>query len=143
MSDARAEAFIDAPVEVVWDLVANVERHPEWWPRVVEVGGEEFTEGSRYRQITKTLVGQDETTLEIEELENLDHLSIRCLNTGTYVRFILTEAQGGTFLDTRMGMEPRGLSNRVFDAVAGRRYFKSWLADTVSSLSDAARRRTG
>ena len=76
--------------------------------------------------------------LHIEELENLENLSIRCLNTGTYVRFLLTEAQGGTFVDTQMGMEPRALATSVFDTVAGRRYFAGWLADTITSLIAAA-----
>jgi uncharacterized protein YndB with AHSA1/START domain len=141
MSDARREAFIDAPVDVVWELIRDIERHPEWWPRVVEVGGDEFERGSRYRQVTKTLVGRDETELEVEELDNMEHLAIRCLDTGTYVRFLLTEAQGGTFLDSRMGMDPVGVSNKVFDALVGRRYFSSWLSETVSALEEAARQR--
>ena len=37
VSRCRRQAFIEAPVEVVWDLIADVERHPEWWPRVIEV----------------------------------------------------------------------------------------------------------
>jgi len=143
MTDVRQEAFIDAPVPVVWELVSDVGRHPEWWPRVVEVGGDIFEQGSRYRQVTKAMVGQEHTTLEIDELEELDHLAIRCLDTGTYVRFVLTEAQGGTFVDTQMGMDPTGLRNRIFDTIMGQRYFSSWLADTVASLSEAAKRRGG
>ena len=141
MSHVRQEAFIDAPVEVVWELVSDVGQHPDWWPRVVEIGGDVFEQGSRYRQVTKAAVGHEATTLEIEEIEDLDHLAIRCLDTGTYVRFLLTEAQGGTFVDSQMGMDPKGLRNRLFDTVMGERYFSSWLADTVASLSDAARRR--
>ena len=110
---------------------------------MVEVGGDVFEQGSRYRQVTKAMVGQERTTLEIDELEELDHLAIRCLDTGTYVRFVLTEAQGGTFVDTQMGMDPAGLRNRIFDTIMGQRYFSSWLADTVASLSEAAKRRGG
>ena len=141
MADARREAFIDAPVDVVWDLVGDVARHPEWWPRVVEVGGDEFERGSRYRQVTAGPVSRDETLLEIEELENREHLAIRCLDTGTYVSFLLTEAQGGTFVEGRMGMDPHGMRNRVFDVVAGQRYFRNWLQETVESLAAAARER--
>jgi len=37
MSEARQQAYIEAPVEIVWDLLADVDRHPEWWPRVLSV----------------------------------------------------------------------------------------------------------
>jgi hypothetical protein len=30
VSEFREQAFIDAPVGVVWDLLADVNRHPEW-----------------------------------------------------------------------------------------------------------------
>jgi uncharacterized protein YndB with AHSA1/START domain len=30
----RQQALIDAPVQVVWDLVADRNCHPEWWPTV-------------------------------------------------------------------------------------------------------------
>jgi uncharacterized protein YndB with AHSA1/START domain len=141
VSEARREAFIDAPIGVVWDLIRDIKRHPEWWPRVVEIGGDAFEQGSRYRQVTKKLVGHDETELEVEELENLDHLAIRCLDTGTFVSFLLTEAQGGTFLESRMGMDPKGATNKVFDALAGPRYFRNWLQNTVEALDAAARER--
>jgi hypothetical protein len=36
----------------------------------------------------------------------LANISIRCLDTGTFVPFVLTEAQGGTFVDGEAGMEP-------------------------------------
>ena len=140
MSTIQQQAFIDAPIEVVWELVRDVEHHPDWWPRVVEIGGEEFERGSRYRQITQGPVSRDETLLEIEELDQLEQLSIRCLDTGTYISFLLTEAQGGTFVNGRMGMDPKGLRNRLFDAVTGRRYFRSWLRETLSSLAESARR---
>ncbi len=138
MSEARREAFIDAPIGVVWGLIRDIKRHPEWWPRVVEIGGDAFEHGSRYRQVTKMPVGRDETELEVEELENLEHLAIRCLDTGTYVSFLLTEAQGGTFVDSRMGMDPKGAGNKIFDALAGQRYFRNWLQKTVEALDTAA-----
>lgn len=141
MSGSRRQAFIDAPVQVVWDLVSDVNRHPEWWPRVVEVECDGLEEGCVYREVVKTPFGHDEMSLNVEELEDCENLSIRCLNTGTYVRFLLTEAQDGTFVDGQMGMDPLGTSNRLFDALAGKRYFSSWLRQTVEALDRAACRR--
>ena len=141
MSAAQKQAFIDAPVDVVWELVGDVAHHPDWWPRVVEIGGDVFEQGSRYRQVTDGLIGKDETTLEISEIDDREHLSIRCLDTGTFISFQLTEAQGGTFVDSRMGMDPQGVRNRIFDAVTGQRYFRSWLQDTLEALAQTARDR--
>jgi hypothetical protein len=42
-------------------------------------------------------------------------LQIRCVNTGTYFKLALTEAQHGTFVDGEAGMEPATLQTRVFD----------------------------
>ena len=37
VSLCRRQAFIEAPVPVVWELIADIENHPEWWPRVIDV----------------------------------------------------------------------------------------------------------
>ncbi len=142
MSSARRVTFIDAPVDVVWDLISDVERHPDWWPRVLEVEAESGDD-SRYRQVTRKLIGEGEMNMNVERIENCENLSIRCLSTGMYARFLLTEAQGGTFVEGRMGMDPDGISNRVFDAVAGKRYFSSWLRETLHGLAEAARGPVG
>ena len=76
--------------------------------------------------------------LLIESRDELRNLRIRCLTTGTFVRFEITDAQGGTFVDGEMGMEPHGLWARVVDAVAGRRYFTSWMRSTLEALQRAA-----
>jgi hypothetical protein len=47
---------------------------------------------------------------------------------------LLTEAQDGTFVDVEMGMQPKGVGNRVFDATAGRRYFRRWLDQSIDAL---------
>jgi hypothetical protein len=39
MSEARPQSFIDAPVQVASGLLEDVDRHPEWWPRVLEAYG--------------------------------------------------------------------------------------------------------
>ena len=63
---------------------------------------------------------------------------MRCLNTGTYTRWLLTEAQGGTFIDAEFGLEPRTLGTRVFDQLAGKRYFRRWLEESLDALERVA-----
>ncbi len=138
MSSARQQGFIEAPVEIVWDLVSEVERHPEWWPRVLEVHCDGLEEGCTYREVVKTPFGKETFLLRVGELDDCRNLAIKCLNTGTFVEFALTEAQDGTFVDTHMGMDPLGAFNRTFDAIAGQRYFRAWLAQTLKALERAA-----
>ena len=141
MSLSRQQGFVEAPVDVVWELISDVERHPEWWPRVIEVECEGLDEGCTYRQLTQTPVGKDEMNLMIENKDELRALKIRCLNTGTFVRFGITGAQDGTFVDGEMGMDPQNLRSRLIDATVGKRYFTQWLAATLSALRDAANKR--
>jgi uncharacterized protein YndB with AHSA1/START domain len=141
MSDARQQVFIDAPVDVVWKLVADIEQHPTWWPRVVEVECEGLDEGCTYRQVTQTPFGKDEMNLRIERMEDCRDLSIRCVNTGTYVRMLLAEAQGGTFVDGQMGMDPQRPTMKVFDTVMGKRYFRRWLEQSLDAMKQAAAKR--
>jgi uncharacterized protein YndB with AHSA1/START domain len=143
VSLCRRQAFIEAPLPVVWELIADIENHPDWWPRVVEVECEGLDEGCTYRQVTQTPFGKDEMHLRIEDRDDPRRLYVRCMNTGTFVRFDLTEAQGGTFADGEMGMDPTRAQMKVFDAVIGRRYFKSWLGQTMEALDEVAKQRTG
>jgi hypothetical protein len=139
VSLTRQQGYIDAPIEAVWDLLADVDRHPEWWPRVVEVECEGLEAGCTYRQVTQTPFGKDEMNLFVDRLDQCRNLSIRCLNTGTFVRMELAQAQDGTFLQGEMGMDPSRLQYRVFDAVVGKRFFKSWLRETFDALGRVAR----
>jgi hypothetical protein len=139
MSLSRQQGFIDAPIEVVWELLADVNRHPEWWPRVLEVDCDGLEAGCTYREVSQTPLGKDEMNLFVERLDECRNLSIRCLSTGTFVRMELAKAQDGTFLEAEMGMEPDRLQYRVFDLVAGKRFFRAWLRETVEALGHAAR----
>ncbi len=138
MSAFRQQAFIDVPIARVWELIRDVNRHPEWWPRVVRVQCEGIEQGCQYRQVTATPTGAIETDLLIEELDDFHQFNVRCLDTGTFCRWMLTETQGGTFIDAEFGMDPQGLSRRAFDAVAGKRYFRHWLEDALDGLRFAA-----
>jgi hypothetical protein len=109
--------------------------------RVVEVHCEGLEEGCTYREVVKTPFGKDEMVLRVDDLADCERFTIRCVNTGTFVRMALTEARGGTFLDAEMGMEPWKLMDRAFDRVAGKRYFSRWLEQSVDALRVAASER--
>jgi uncharacterized protein YndB with AHSA1/START domain len=139
MSVCHRQALLDAPVESVWELVGNPALHPRWWPRVMEVNGERFDVGDRYVQVTRTPTGRATTTLEIEQLDDLHEVRMRCLDTGLYAHWQLTSAQDGTFVDVEFGIEPSSLPDRVFDRVVGRIYFRRWTESSLAALGDAAR----
>ena len=134
MSDARRQTFIDAPQQVVWDLIADVEQHPRWWPGVVEVDCEQVAEGCQYREVIKVPFGTAERQFEIEDLDDPTRFNIRCVNTGAFVELDLNGARGGTFVDGRAGMDPKSLGFRAFDAVAGQRYFSRWLEESLEAM---------
>ncbi len=141
MATSRSQALINAPPSRVWDLVGDPRRHPEWWPRVIEVSGERFAEGDNYGQVTRDLTGEVTTMMCIERLEDLREIQMRCAKTGMFARWRLTEARGDTFIDAEFGMEPTGAAGRVFDATLGRLYFRRWLEQSLKALEAAAVRR--
>jgi carbon monoxide dehydrogenase subunit G len=135
------QAHIDAPVEVVWDMLGDPNRHPEWWPEMLEVECADLEQGCRYRGVIKGPLGmQEEHELLLEKLENCREVSINCEGTGVYTRFLLTEARGGTFVEGCFGAIPQSIGMKVFSAVAGRRYLRAWLSRSLERLKQAAER---
>jgi uncharacterized protein YndB with AHSA1/START domain len=137
MSEVRQQVLIDAPLARVWELVGDPARHPAWWPRVVEVRGERFDEGDNYAQVTRAPAGRIETTMIIERLKDMRQIHMRCTKTGTYAHWLMTEAQGGTFVDVELGMDPIGTRMRIFDATFGRLYFRRWMEQSLEALEEA------
>jgi uncharacterized protein YndB with AHSA1/START domain len=139
MSSYRRELLIESPVVRVWELVGNPRRHPEWWPRVVEVDGlGEVVESAEFVQTTRSIGGENETTMKIDELEDLRQIHLRGLDTGTFANWRLTEAQGATFAELELGMAPTKASLRAFDLVIGRRYFRTWSEQAIEGLRRAS-----
>jgi uncharacterized protein YndB with AHSA1/START domain len=139
VSACHRQALLEAPVERIWELVGNPARHPEWWPRVLEVHGERFDIDAEYVQVTKSPFGTKErTTFAIERFTDLHEVRMRCLRSGMYAHWQLTPAQDGTFVDLEMGMDPQQLPNRVFDRVAGRPYFRRWAESSLDGLRSAS-----
>jgi Polyketide cyclase / dehydrase and lipid transport len=141
MSAHRQHAHLDAPLEAVWDLVGTPSRYPEWWPRVIEVRGERFEEGDEYAQVTKDPIGRSESNFLLERRENLRAIRMSCQQTGMYAEWLLTPAQGGTFVEVEMGMQPRRLGSRIFDRATGNSYFRRWTSESLDGLREAALRR--
>ncbi|HEU0025421.1 MAG TPA: SRPBCC family protein [Thermoleophilaceae bacterium] len=140
MSAYRHQAHLDAPLQAVWDLVGTPRRYPEWWPRVIEVRGERFEEGDEYAQVTKDPTGTVESNFLLERRDDLRRIRMKCDLTGAYADWHLTEAQGGTFVELEMGMQPRRLGDRLMDMAVGKSYFRRWSKQSLDALADAARR---
>jgi hypothetical protein len=139
MSEHRQQAHLEAPLEVVWSLVGFPSRYPEWWPRVVEVRGERFEEGDEYVQVTRTPTGSIHSNFLVEHRDDLKEIRMRCQLTGTYAIWLLTPAQGGTFVELEMGMTPTALRHRLLDRTIGQRYFRAWSSKSLEALGEATR----
>jgi uncharacterized protein YndB with AHSA1/START domain len=131
--------FIEAPRQVVWELVADVKHHPDWWPDVVEVEGDEIAEGCVYREVIKVpFGGTGERNFLIEDFDDPSRFRINCTTTGGFVDLTLTEAQGGCFVDASVGMVPKKFGMRIFDSVMGPRYFRNWLEKSLDAMNRVA-----
>ena len=108
---------------------------------MIEVNGEKIEEGQRYAQVTLDPRGKaGQTEFLIERLDNLHEIRFACQETGMYAHWQLTDAQGDTFVDVEMGMQPKSVGLKMYDAVAGRRYFRRWLDESLDALRRVAGR---
>jgi len=106
---------------------------------VVEVDGlGEVVEEAEFVQTPRSIGGEIETTMRIEELEDMRQIHLRCMDTGTFANWRLTEAQGSTFAELELGMIPASTSMRAFDLVRGRRYFRRWSEAAIDGLRRAS-----
>jgi uncharacterized protein YndB with AHSA1/START domain len=132
------QVHIAATPETIWDLVGDPNRHPLWWPEMIEVECADLTEGCRYRGVVKGPFKAEEHELTIDRLDDCREVSIHCDGTGVTTRFVLTDAQGGTFVEGYFSIEPNSLGTTVIAAVAGRRFLRSWLEQSLANLRQAA-----
>jgi hypothetical protein len=89
----RHQALVPATPRSVWELVGQPNRHPEWWPEVIEVQGKRFGRGCEYCHVAREGDGVTETNFLIEKVEELKELLVRCEETGLYMRWRLTEVR--------------------------------------------------
>ena len=134
MSTYRAQAHIDAPLEKVWALVGNPATYPEWWPVAVEIRGERFEVGDPFTQVVGVAGRRLEYSRIIDRREEFKELGWHCPTTGGYQHWLLTEAQGGTFVDMEMGMNPPAFRYGLFDKTMGRWVIKRWSEQAVDGL---------
>jgi hypothetical protein len=133
--------LIEAPIEVVWELVGNPARYPEWASEVIEVTGvATLEEGATFEQRTRTPAGKSTTTFVVDDLEEMREIKLRCLSSGYYSHWLLTEARGETFAEVEIGMDPKHLGYRAYDTLVGRRWYRRLVDDSLSSVAEVAKR---
>ena len=135
------QTYIDAAPETIWELVGDPNRHPDWWPGVVEVECADLREGCRYREVVKGFFKPQEHDVVIERLDTCQEVCISCQDTGVTTRFVLTGAQGGTFIEGHFSIDPNSIGTKVVSAVIGRRMMRSWLERSLENLKQVAERQ--
>lgn len=133
------QALIDAPVEDVWRLVGDPRRYPEWvGSEVAEVTGLPTVEkGAKYEQVSRSPLGKSRTIFEIDELDDLHEIRLRCTKSGWYSSWKLTEAGGSTFADVEIGMDPIAAPYRAIDKVTGKRWYRRVANASIDGIKRA------
>jgi len=134
MSDYRVQAHLDAPLDEVWALVGNPATYPKWWPAAVEIRGETFETGDVYTQVVSIAGRRLEYSRIIDRRDELKELKWSCPTTGGFQRWLLTDVQGGTFVDMEMGIHPPALRYGLFDKTVGRRFIKRTAEQAIDGL---------
>ena len=135
MGQYRQQTLIEAPLEAVWGQVGNPSTYPQWAGDVVEVNDlGSVEEGARYRQTMKTPFGTSESDFVVEQLDDMREIQVRCMMSGYYLHWMLTEAGDDTFAEVEIGMDPKHFGYRAIDATVGRRWYRRAVEDTLSRL---------
>jgi len=141
MSSWKQQALIEAPLQSVWELLEDPAQFPSWSGETIAVTGvpTEIEKGSTFQVTGRGPLGiKATTTFEVEELNDLREIKLRCQTSGFYSRWALTEAQGNTFADVELGVEPPpGLPARAMDALHTKRYLRRTTEQTLDGLRSA------
>ena len=142
MSSWKQQALIQAPVTEVWEILCDPARSPDWDPDVLAVTGApiRIEKGSTFDITGRGPLGMKATTtFKVEELEDLHELKMKCQVSGYYAHWLLTQAQGGTFTEVELGIEPIE-SQSLLGRVGAALHTKSYLRTQVEKLLDGLRR---
>jgi polyketide cyclase/dehydrase/lipid transport protein len=137
----RQQLLIDAPLKDLWAVLGETSWLPEWCPGLIEGQDCQPEPGSRDEQVTKASSSQVENAWVVERLEDCREMRVRCPEEGCYARWLLTAAQGGTFVDFEVGMESQPPEGGPAPTV-GHGYYRDWLDRVVASLRQALAERT-
>lgn len=136
MSSFRHQSLIPASTQAVWDLVGDPNSYPEWAGDTIEVTGlpEEIEKGTKFERVSTGPFGKQKTNFVIDELSDLREIKLRCLKSGYYSHWSLTEAGGDTFCEVEIGMEPERLPYRVIDRTVGKRWYRKATTEMFDGL---------
>lgn len=144
MASVKEQALIEAPVSEVWSLLEDPSRYSEWNEDSVAVTGAptRIERGSSFKMTTRSRFGRNPTTrFVVEELDDLHEIKLRCQTSGFYSHWFLTEAQGQTFAEVELGVEPiAGLRARVTSAMHTKSYLRRSAETAVDNLRRALKR---
>jgi hypothetical protein len=141
VSSWRQQALIEAPIEVVWRLVGDPMRYPEWAGGVVDVTGlPSIDQGATYTQVSRSPLGKVTTTFVIDALDEMKSIRLRCTESGYYSSWLLTEARGSTFADMELGMEPTAFQYRAMDMLMRKRWYRRMLEESLDTLREIVAR---
>ena len=80
---------------------------------------------------------KDTTTFKVTELEDLHEIKLQCQVSGYYSHWRLTEAQGQTFADVELGVEPIGVQGQVARVLFSKRALRQVTAESLDGLKRA------
>lgn len=132
----REQALIDAPLEEVWELVGDPRRYPEWAEDFLEITGPPTVDlGAEYQSVLRNGLDQEvRTPLEVETLEDMHAIQLRCPQSGWYAGWVLTAAGGGTFVDVEIGMDPYTEEFRQADELFGKRWYRRMARGSIDGI---------
>jgi uncharacterized protein YndB with AHSA1/START domain len=141
MASCRKQTLIEAPVEKVWELLTDPARGPDWNPDLLEITGApvEIRKGSTFEATGRGPLGLKSTSaFKVEELDDLHEIRMRCQKSGYYVQWLLTPAQGNTFTELELGVQPLpGIQGRAMGAPFTTGFLRRTAEKTVEALERA------
>lgn len=140
MASWKQQALIEAPVERIWETLADPESYPQWAGDAIEVTGAptRVEKGSTFEQTSPGPIrGRITTTFKVEELDDMHEIKLKCQSSGYYSHWKLTEAQGQTFTDVEIGVEPIGLDGRLAQILMTKNHLRKVTEESLDGLRRA------